>query len=85
MAKEDSRPQVASPTLPLPPPKITLDEFFEVASAAALRALDAHARRQIQGPLPDPWLLNPQIWVGIIASGHGGLVNPGKTGPGSAG
>ena len=69
MAKED-RPLTASPTLPLPPPreiaKISMDQFFEVASAAALRALDAHARQAAAGPDPIPW--HPQIWVGIIAS-----------------
>ena len=45
---------------------ISLDQFIEVASAAALRAVDAHVRRQ--GPLPDPWLQHPWIWVGIIAA-----------------
>ena len=79
MAKEDTRRQSATPSIPIPPPKeiarIGLDQFFEVASAAALRALESHLR---QRPQPEPW--NPQIWVGIIATGQG--FNPGKAGPG---
>jgi hypothetical protein len=51
-----------SPTLPLPPPRsISLDQFVEVATGAALRALQA---QKSVGPQPDPW----HIWIGIIAS-----------------
>lgn len=55
-----------SPTLPLPPPReaIGLDSFFEAASAAALRSLEAHERASRQGPDPSPW--RARIWVGII-------------------
>jgi hypothetical protein len=53
-----------SPTLPLPPPReaIGLDSFFEAASAAALRSLEAHQRAASRGPNPVPW----RIWVGLI-------------------
>jgi hypothetical protein len=61
-----------------------MDQFFEAASAAALRALDAHARETVQGPDPLPWQVNPQIWVGIIASFQGGL-NRGKLEGGGGG
>jgi hypothetical protein len=59
----------ASPTLPLPPPRgIPLEQFIEVVSASALRAL-ANARELNPQPLPPgkdfprPW-----IWIGIVAS-----------------
>jgi hypothetical protein len=45
---------------------ISLDQFIEVASTAALRAVDAHLQRQ--GPHPEPWRQPPWIWVGIIAA-----------------
>jgi hypothetical protein len=63
-----------SPTLPLPPPRgerIDLAHFFEVASAASLRALAAHAQEVQLNPQPEPPgrpVLVPHIWVGIVAS-----------------
>ncbi len=45
---------------------ISLDQFIEVASAAALRAVEAHAQRQ--GPSPEPWRQPLSVWVGIIAA-----------------
>jgi hypothetical protein len=56
-----------SPTLPLPPPRerIDLEHFFEVASAASLRALASHVELNPQ-PLPPRFI--PHIWVGIVAS-----------------
>jgi hypothetical protein len=68
-----TRAQIESPTLPLPPPRaerIDLEHFFEVASAASLRALAAHQQVELN-PQPEPPggpRLVPQIWVGIIAS-----------------
>jgi hypothetical protein len=51
-----------SPTLPLPPPRsISLDHFVEVATGAALRALQA---QPVEQPNVRPW----HIWIGIIAS-----------------
>jgi hypothetical protein len=67
MPKNPDHASTESPTLPLPPPRaeaISLDHFFEAASAAALRSLDAHARQA--KPQPDPWHGPPRIWVGII-------------------
>ena len=72
-----------SPTLPLPPPRaerIDLEHFFEVASAASLRALAAHGQEVELNPQPEPPgvpRLFPQIWVGIVAS----LVLPERTAP----
>jgi len=79
MPKESPRASNESPTLPLPPPRaaISLDHFFEAASEAALRALDAHAR---QSPQPEPWRGNPRIWLGIIIENQhpGQPVNAGE-------
>ena len=56
-----------SSTSPTHAQSISLDQFIEVASAAALRAVDAHLQRQ--GPHPEPWHHQPPwIWVGIIAA-----------------
>lgn len=65
MANRTSRNE--SPTLPLPPPRerIDLEHFFEVASAASLRALASHVELNPQ-PLPPRFI--PHIWVGIVAS-----------------
>jgi hypothetical protein len=53
-----------SPTLPLPPPRsISLEQFVEVATGAALRALQVQGAGK-SGPQPVPW----HIWIGIIAS-----------------
>lgn len=59
-------PRSDSPTLPLPPPRssrLSLDEFFEAATSAALRA--AQAQGLADNPNPSPWARRP-IWVGII-------------------
>jgi hypothetical protein len=67
MPKNPDHVSTESPTLPLPPPRaqaISLDNFFEAASAAAIRSLEAHARQA--GPHPEPWHIPPRIWVGII-------------------
>jgi hypothetical protein len=76
---------LATPSIPIPPPRsafVGLDQFFAVASAAALRALERHTRAE---PDPNPW--RPQIWVGIVARLEGGLVASGaqKGGPGGLG
>ena len=64
MARNDEPKGAASATHAQ---SISLDQFIEVASAAALRAVDAHLQRQ--GPVPDPWRHQPPwIWVGIIAA-----------------
>jgi hypothetical protein len=67
MANRTSRNE--SPTLPLPPPRerIDLEHFFEVASAASLRALAAHVELNPQ-PEPPGIIRIPHIWVGIVAS-----------------
>lgn len=48
---------------PMPARSITLDEFIEVASTAALRAIVA--QKQTAGPT---LAFEPHIWIGIIAS-----------------
>jgi hypothetical protein len=54
-----------SPTLPLPPPRIALDDLIEVTAAAALRAVRAQQ--------PDEELFyRPPIWCGIIIDPWGG-------------
>jgi hypothetical protein len=84
MARQDAASS-KSPTLPLPPPRISLEDFVEVASAAALRSLNAHAREAVGKPQPVPW--RPQIWMGFILSMEGGLFTQGapQGGPGGIG
>jgi hypothetical protein len=64
-------PGAASPTLPLPPPRavqIELEEFFEVAAKAALRAIEAQQFEPQPGPGREPALLpSRRIWIGLIA------------------
>ncbi|HTQ79256.1 MAG TPA: hypothetical protein VMM92_04610 [Thermoanaerobaculia bacterium] len=77
MAKNPNRVSTESPTLPLPPPReataIHLDQFFEVATAAALRSLDAHTRQLTTQTG------HPRIWLGIIIENqHPGQVEVGS-------
>ncbi len=54
-----------SPTLPLPPPRIALDDLIEATTGAALRAVRAqHVSEQ--------FIYRPPIWCGIIIDPWGG-------------
>jgi hypothetical protein len=62
----------ASPTLPLPPPRaaasIPLEQFVEVVSVSALRALASAREINPQPEPPGKQFPKPWIWVGIVAS-----------------